>query len=154
MMEDSIVRCSHSDTLRSPSAHPPLTRSPFPIPPWLALAAPGSGYLPMCPPSVPPAPHPPPFCPQMLVCAADFRQKKNSCLEDVFNSVDVMSMFSSVCSEPDLAHPKQKHKGSFLVLHNILLGLFPFFFFKKKNKQKKLVFNLFMDSSVRLTIPL
>lgn len=142
----------------TPSAHPPLTpHSPahrFPFhrgSPWPLPAQVISRCV--------RHPNPQPHTPHLLALKCLFvRQisgrKKNSCLEDVFNSVDVMSMFSSVCSEPDLAHPKQKHKGSFLVLHNILLGLFPFFFFKKKNKQKKLVFNLFMDSSVRLTIPL
>lgn len=116
-MEDSDMRCSCNDPLHSPTRSPPVSpaarHSPWP---------PGSGYPPTCVRSAVSVIRVP-SCPQMPVCGAD-SQLEHSCLEDVFYSVSVMSMFSSVWSKPELAHPKQKHKGSLLVLHNILLGFF------------------------------
>lgn len=116
LMEDWNMRCSY-DTLHSPTRSAPISpaacHSPWPR---------GSGCPPTCVRSAVSVIRVP-SCPQMPVCGAD-SQLEHSCLEDVFYSVSVMSMFSSVWSKPELAHPKQKHKGSLLVLHNILLGFF------------------------------
>lgn len=131
LMEELMVHCSCSDPNPPhthflfhwlPTTHSGLSQfGPGPARPGSARFGPRV-FVPLC--CVCHLYACPPTCPQMPVCVAD-SLLEHSCLEDdVFYSCDCdFNVSTCLVQTRAPTNPEQKHKGSLLVLHNIVLNL-------------------------------
>lgn len=131
LMEELMVHCSRSDPDPPTSSFtgcPPLTRAPPSLGPARPDPVRPSSVCPLC--CVCHLYACPPTCPQMPVCVADSLLEHSRLEDDVFYSCDCdFNVSTRLVRTRAPTNPEQKHKGSLLVLHNIVLNLSFFKFY-------------------------